>query len=82
MTAKHSPLDFIINDSTARSDKQKAREYAATHGMPAHTEHDHRGRCLSWSSSYERDSYLNKSCSVMSGSEDLKRLAVRPDTRL
>lgn len=29
MTAKRSPLDFIINDSAARSDKQKAREYSA-----------------------------------------------------
>lgn len=41
--AKCSPLDFIINDSTARSDKQKAREYAATR-TAARSEHE--GRSL------------------------------------
>lgn len=44
MTAKRSPLDFIINDSTARSDKQKAREYAATRTAGQHaasTKGDH-----------------------------------------
>lgn len=74
MTAKRSPLDFIINDSTARSDKQKAREYAVTHTACQHArsmEGDHRGRCLRWSGSYERDSYLNTSCSVMTGNIDL-----------
>lgn len=37
MTAKRSPLDFIINDSTARSDKQKAREYSAAHSTSRRT---------------------------------------------
>lgn len=66
MTAKRSPLDFIINDSSARSDKQKAREYSAAHSMSRCTANVlayHWGHIsgANWRVGHKRDSYLNTS---------------------
>lgn len=72
MTAKRSPLDFIINDSTARSDKQKAREYAAAHstsGCTPNVPADHWGHIsgANWRVGHKRDSYLNTSFLITTG---------------
>lgn len=76
MTAKRSPLDFIINDSTARSDKQKkAREYAAAHTARRRapsTASTATGGAV-WAgaaAAMKGDSYLNTSCSVVTRSKD------------
>lgn len=82
MTGKRSPLDFIINDSTARSDKQKAREYAATRTAACN---EHEGRSLEARmrskarAAATQGIHLSLSFSVTKG-EELKRLALRPET--
>lgn len=66
MTAKCCPLDFIINDSTARGDKQKAREYSVAHATcrcaPNMTA-EHWGHIsgVNWRIRHKRNSYLNTS---------------------